>query len=182
MPRRICLAALFGALCWSGCRREPDPVVQHLQKIGAWSDEFARLHPAPMANLPKPPLLGRTGEVGPSPLISFLLTGYPYDEMPALEKWLRGKMAADGIQEVRLHGLFPLTGSLLEKELAKLEPPPNMPAEVREEIRGVISRGMAESVTSRQIVLRDDGTRTETERTGRQGLTFGGKPLPGASP
>jgi hypothetical protein len=150
-----------------------------MKMVSGWTSEFKKLYPKPQAGLDKAPTLGQMGVTGPSKSLSFLLLEFPKDSMPELEHWLRKKMAAHNIQEVRLHGMFPIIGSLLENKRAELEKISEMPpgaTKVYEWSAGESHyRDMVECST---IILHSDGTRLELAGEKPPSPSFRGKPIP----
>ncbi len=176
-PVRL-LSLLIAMAVLPGCKPSADPVAQHMNMVSNWTAEFRKLYPKPMAGLDKAPTLGKMGEIGPSKSLNFLLIEFPKDSMPELENWLRKKMAADNIQEVRLHGMFPIVGSLLEKKRAELEKlmeiPPGATIVYEWSAGDSHYRNMVESST---VILRSDGTREERTGAKPPSPSFMGKPI-----
>lgn len=164
-----------------GCKPAPDPVIQHMRKVDTWTADFRKLYPSPLAGLENPPTLSLIGEVGPTASLSFMLLDFPKDSLPELEKWLRGRMSASGIQEVRLSCMLPITGSLLVEKLAEI----NRLAGNISKDSVVISEQMPDASTFRGMVIRRtvilhaDGRRDERKGEDPPKPTFMGRPLPG---
>ena len=155
----VALQRLALSLAWMtaamlpACKPQPDPVAKSLRKGDEWCKQFSKLYPRPIGSAKKPPLLGRTGDMGITSAFEFILLDFPKSELPALETWLRGKMKSDAITKVVLHGLFPAERF-----------PEN------------------EFVNSETIFLHANGRREERSGSEPTPLRFEGKPIPTQSP
>ena len=164
-------ALLLAVGFFTACKPAPDPVIQRMNMTAGWTAEFEKRYPSPLGNLKSPPLFGRTGELGSGGRLSFILQGYPKDDLAPLLAWLSGKMRAAGVGEVTLDCLFPIIGSLLDKHIA---------AQGYEGDDAVRNRAKMEasplSVATR-ILLKSDGTWSEGGNAQPPKLTFEGTPI-----
>ena len=87
----VALQRLALSLAWMtaamlpACKPQPDPVAKSLRKGDEWCKQFSKLYPRPIGSAKKPPLLGRTGDIGITSAVEFMLLDFPKSELPALE-------------------------------------------------------------------------------------------------
>lgn len=108
MPTR--LIQLFGLMLvpiLAACDRPKSQVVKTMEIVDSWSAAFSNQYPDPIAPFTKSPELGRTGNVGATKDLEFLLLDFPEDRLPEIETFVRSKLKADSIDSATITTFVP---------------------------------------------------------------------------